>query len=131
MESMTVAAVHQSSSADILVAALEARKNFSGKASEKTWLTGILKHKIMDLFRKKYRDAGLDAGDLYEREIHARFDHHGRWKTGPAETQRPAQRSRSILNRKLRIDPVSPATVPTRIRIIFMCMNLSRFSGYF
>ncbi|MDT8379953.1 MAG: sigma-70 family RNA polymerase sigma factor [Desulfotignum sp.] len=69
---------------DTLVAALEARKNFSGNASEKTWLTSILKHKIMDLFRKKYRDASLDAGDLDEREIHARFDHHGRWKTGPA-----------------------------------------------
>jgi len=69
---------------DTLVAALEARKNFSGNASEKTWLTSILKHKIMDLFRKKYRDANLDGGTLDEREIHARFDHHGRWKTGPA-----------------------------------------------
>jgi RNA polymerase sigma-70 factor (ECF subfamily) len=107
METMTVPAAHQSSAhdtwvetygdylygfafyrvqddlvaqelvQDTLVAALEARKNFSGKASEKTRLTVILKHKIMDLFRKKYRDAGLDGGDLDEREIHARFDHPG------------------------------------------------------
>jgi RNA polymerase sigma-70 factor (ECF subfamily) len=80
MKSMPVAAVHESSSPDTgvdtygdylygfagyrvqdeilaqelvqetLVAALEARKSFAGNASENTWLTGILKHKIMDLF---------------------------------------------------------------------------------
>jgi len=33
---------------DTLLAALGARKNFKKQSTEKTWLTGILKHKIMD-----------------------------------------------------------------------------------
>src|SRR5512141_1087280 len=38
---------------DTLVAALQAAAGFSGKSSVKTWLTGILKHKIVDEIRRK------------------------------------------------------------------------------
>lgn len=41
---------------DTLIAAISARKRFSGKSSERTWLTGILKHKILDYYRKKGRE---------------------------------------------------------------------------
>lgn len=34
--------------------ALKSIAKFEGKSSEKTWLTGILKHKIMDVYRKEY-----------------------------------------------------------------------------
>src|SRR6266567_9505432 len=40
---------------DTLVAALEGAGGFSGRSSLKTWLTGILKHKIVDAIRKKAR----------------------------------------------------------------------------
>ena len=38
---------------ETLLAALEGRARFSGKSSHKTWLTGILKHKIIDVMRPK------------------------------------------------------------------------------
>ena len=41
---------------DTLTAALKSKDNFKGKSSEKTWLTGILKHKILDYLRNKYRE---------------------------------------------------------------------------
>jgi len=41
---------------ETLLAALKAKDNYSGKASEQTWLIGILKHKIIDYFRKASRD---------------------------------------------------------------------------
>lgn len=41
---------------DTFLAALGARESYSGKASFKTWLVGILKNKLMDHFRKAYRD---------------------------------------------------------------------------
>ncbi len=41
---------------ETLLAALQAQKSFSGKSTERTWLIGILKHKIIDYFRKKYRE---------------------------------------------------------------------------
>ena len=34
---------------DTLVAALQGSSGFSGRSSVKTWLTGILKHKIVDV----------------------------------------------------------------------------------
>jgi RNA polymerase sigma-70 factor (ECF subfamily) len=40
---------------DTLLAALTGRDGFSGRSSLKTWLTGILKHKIVDAIRQKQR----------------------------------------------------------------------------
>lgn len=49
---------------ETFLAALTARKNFSGRSSERTWLIGILKHKIIDHLRRKYRE--IPATDLNE-----------------------------------------------------------------
>lgn len=56
---------HQSAAEDLVqetfLAALSATKTFAGKSSEKTWLTGILKHKIYDYFGKQSRQPDLTA----------------------------------------------------------------------
>jgi len=44
---------------DTFLAGLKAMDRFQGKSSERTWLTGILKHKIIDLYRKE--SSGLDS----------------------------------------------------------------------
>ena len=44
---------------ETLLAALQANKSFCGDSSERTWLVGILKHKIVDLIRKKVREPTL------------------------------------------------------------------------
>jgi len=41
---------------DTFLAALKACHNFSGQSSERTWLVGILKHKIVDHFRRVSRE---------------------------------------------------------------------------
>ncbi|MFY7997292.1 MAG: sigma-70 family RNA polymerase sigma factor [Candidatus Kapaibacteriota bacterium] len=41
---------------ETFLAALKARETFSGRSSERTWLVGILKHKIIDMFRKRSRE---------------------------------------------------------------------------
>jgi RNA polymerase sigma-70 factor (ECF subfamily) len=48
---------------ETLVAAIQGAKNFSGGSSVRTWLIGILKHKIIDHFRKASREQSLDTGD--------------------------------------------------------------------
>jgi hypothetical protein len=48
---------------EALLAALKGRKNFSGRSTERTWLIGILKHKIIDLYRRKIRERAALAGD--------------------------------------------------------------------
>jgi RNA polymerase sigma-70 factor (ECF subfamily) len=41
---------------ETFLAALKGKDSFSGRSSERTWMIGILKHKIIDYFRKKYRE---------------------------------------------------------------------------
>lgn len=41
---------------ETFLAALKASRNFAGHSSERTWLVGILKHKIVDHFRRASRE---------------------------------------------------------------------------
>lgn len=41
---------------ETLLAAMSAWQRFSGDSSIKTWLTGILKHKIIDIFRQRAKE---------------------------------------------------------------------------
>jgi RNA polymerase sigma-70 factor (ECF subfamily) len=45
---------------DVFEAVLSGRARFAGRSALRSWLTGILKHKIVDLVR---RDAGTDSLD--------------------------------------------------------------------
>ena len=47
---------------ETLLAALQAYENFAGRGSERTWLVGILKHKIIDHFRRLSREAPIGEG---------------------------------------------------------------------
>jgi RNA polymerase sigma-70 factor (ECF subfamily) len=57
---------------ETFLAALKAYEKFEGRGSERTWLVGILKHKIMDHFRRTAREApmGLEEDEGPE---HAEF----------------------------------------------------------
>jgi RNA polymerase sigma-70 factor (ECF subfamily) len=60
---------------------------FSGKSSLKTWLTGILKHKIVDAIRRKSREpafASLEEETQIE-DFDALFDDAGHWENPPAD----------------------------------------------
>jgi RNA polymerase sigma-70 factor, ECF subfamily len=63
---------------------LRARGSFAGRSSERTWLVGILKHKILDHFRKSGREQS--AGDRVPHEAAAEppFDRRGHWREVPA-----------------------------------------------
>ncbi|NDP41734.1 MAG: sigma-70 family RNA polymerase sigma factor [Aromatoleum sp.] len=75
---------------ETLLAALSG-SGFSGKSSLKTWLTGILKHKIVDAIRKKKREpqavasfGSLDS-ELDIDDFEALFNDQGAWDTQPAD----------------------------------------------
>ena len=48
---------------ETLLAALHAYERFSGRSSLRTWLTSILKHKIVDCMRASGREQALDDGE--------------------------------------------------------------------
>jgi RNA polymerase sigma-70 factor (ECF subfamily) len=56
---------------DTLVAALQGGHSFAGRAKLRTWLTGILLHKIHDGFRRDARDARLRCEAPQERRDEA------------------------------------------------------------
>ncbi len=60
--------------------------SFSGKSSPRTWLTGILKHKIIDMMRKRVRE--IPASELMSNEganMDEFFDEKGKWSDNPLE----------------------------------------------
>jgi RNA polymerase sigma-70 factor (TIGR02943 family) len=46
---------------ETLLAALEGARSFDGQSQLKTWVVGILKHKIVDQFRRSKREISIDA----------------------------------------------------------------------
>jgi RNA polymerase sigma-70 factor (TIGR02943 family) len=73
---------------ETFLAALEKVANFAGKSSERTWLTAILKNKIIDVYRKKssglknidVKDAEQEQSDFFNPE-----DGHWTNENGPKE----------------------------------------------
>jgi RNA polymerase sigma-70 factor (ECF subfamily) len=49
---------------ETLLAAVERASSFHGRARLRTWLTGILKHKIVDIFRQQTRHGAADERDV-------------------------------------------------------------------
>ena len=64
---------------ETLLAALKAKNNYSGQSAEQTWLIGILKHKIIDYFRKASREKVQEYDDSFVNEDDY-FDHKGGWQ---------------------------------------------------
>lgn len=76
-----------------LLAALSAPQNFAGRSAPKTWLHGILKHKIMDIFRRQAREPLLEERPERELqdEVDAQFDANGHWREAPAGWGNPQE----------------------------------------
>jgi len=74
---------------ETLLAALKAQDHFAGQSSEKTWLIGILKHKIIDHFRKTKREQPVDDIAVEANRYQDRFDTNGHWKSPFAEWHNP------------------------------------------
>ena len=67
---------------ETLLAALANPAAFGGRSNLRTWLTGILKHKIIDHLRRAGREAPL-AGEEDTADFDALFDARGHWRDAP------------------------------------------------
>lgn len=73
---------------ETLLAAMRGLDGFSGASTERTWLVGILRHKLLDHFRRLGRERGLrDDGAAVEEA--ADFDAQERWRAPPAAWSAP------------------------------------------
>jgi RNA polymerase sigma-70 factor (ECF subfamily) len=79
---------------ETLLAALEGGARFAGKSALRTWLTGILKHKIVDQLRRQTREQPYanDGGDEASSETEAieeLFHRDGHWQQFPRDWGSP------------------------------------------
>ncbi|MBV8032808.1 MAG: sigma-70 family RNA polymerase sigma factor [Betaproteobacteria bacterium] len=70
---------------EALLAALAAERSFAGRSNLRTWLTGILKHKIVDLLRKGSRETAIESDEALE----ALFDENDHWRAFPPAWRDP------------------------------------------
>jgi RNA polymerase sigma-70 factor (ECF subfamily) len=64
---------------EALLAALQSYESFSGQSSERTWLIGILKHKIIDHYRRLSRMRQFNPDDEVAFEHDELFQQSGEW----------------------------------------------------
>ena len=76
---------------EALLAALAGEAGYGGRANLRTWLTGILKHKIVDTIRRQSRERPTaefeGAGE--DGEFDGLFDRRGHWQEAPDAWEQP------------------------------------------
>lgn len=70
---------------ETLLAALEKPQAFAGQSQLKTWLVGVLKHKLVDQLRRHHREATLLDADDGEDLDALLFDAAGHWREPPPD----------------------------------------------
>ncbi len=70
---------------DTFVAAIKSIKNFESKSKESTWLTAILKNKIIDHYRKKVNKYHQESIETLH-NTNDYFDNRGSWRTDQRPT---------------------------------------------
>lgn len=76
---------------ETLLAALQSPDSFAGRSSTKTWLFGILKHKVADTFRRQAREVPLedDSTLTSAADTASNYKDDGHWKEDSTEWNDP------------------------------------------
>ena len=75
---------------EALLAAIQGAERFAGQSSVRTWLTGILKHKIVDNIRRATREHPAEiAAEAGTEDLEAFFGSDGHFTEPPGEWESP------------------------------------------
>lgn len=113
---------------ETFVGALQTQERFQGRASERTWLTSILRRKIFDHFRKISRERAFDDALLEKVAPDALFNSRGRWIAGPnkwyfePDTALRQKEFLDILHRCL-------SKMPDRLAQVFVLREVDGYGG--
>lgn len=75
---------------ETFLAALKSQSSYAGQSAERAWLTGILKHKIYDHYRKAARETSFTDLEFYRDQEAAQFVSTGLHKDAWLAAQAPA-----------------------------------------
>lgn len=76
---------------ETIAQAFEHRASFRGDSSLRTWLTTILKNRIVDFLRRQWREQPLEPAPAVDEDFDPLFDSTGHWAQIPSETPDPEQ----------------------------------------
>ena len=83
---------------ETFVEAIGNRAPFAGRSSERTWLIGILKHKVADHFRRSRRAGTVPLAANSAGAPPDEFDRRGHWRVAPASWE--GEPSREVESRE-------------------------------
>lgn len=110
---------------ETLLGALKSQNRFAGMSNERTWLIGIMKHKISDYFRNRRDETSLNPDGDCEREF---FDQQGAWRVGaqPVWPETPE----SLLETKdfQRVLELCLKELPQRLAQVFILREVDQLS---
>jgi RNA polymerase sigma-70 factor (ECF subfamily) len=103
---------------DALLAALTARDSFQGQSAVRTWLIGILNHKIQDAFRRETRYVKLDAPGDDDGDGDDRLERAASAQATTTDDDDPAQQ---VARRRMHAALVEEVErLPAGLRSVFM-----------
>ncbi|NWF37411.1 sigma-70 family RNA polymerase sigma factor [Mariprofundus sp. KV] len=108
---------------ETLLAAWKSHTTFAGQSTIRTWLTGILKHKIIDHIRKEIRERNL-SDNVSSDPTTAYFNNDGSWSEAPhAWNENPESLCRNEQFNNVLEKCVSK--LPEKQRLIFRLRDIS------
>ncbi|MEX0986909.1 MAG: sigma-70 family RNA polymerase sigma factor [Bacteroidales bacterium] len=87
---------------DTFLSALRAREQFQGNSTEKTWLTSILKRKIIDIYRKK-KTAKESPMQENKEALSGNGEHGGHWQEERGPHSKSLMPEGEVENNELRL----------------------------
>ena len=110
---------------DTFYAALKAKDNFQGKASERTWLISILKRKIIDYYRKTNSAKGKAEVKM---NFYANGEKEGEWIEERVPTDWGSEVEKKIENRELHVALEKCINnLPEKYSMVFRMKTIQQF----
>lgn len=113
---------------ETFLAAIKGKDRFDGRASVKTWLTGILKNKVIDYYRKKNRTQSMqETANFFEREEADLFSDDGSWNYDNPNVPRdwnPAQVEKMDRKEFMQAFYRCSEKLPDKIRTVFIMREI-------
>ncbi len=115
---------------ETLLAAFNARERFSGASSERTWLTGILRHKIYDHLRRITRERPVTRADhdASEHATNESWDEALLWLHDVADECLHPNRRLELAEFRSALE-AALGTLPPRIAQVFQLYEVEQRSG--
>lgn len=114
---------------EAFLAAVKSINRFKGDSTVRTWLTGILKHKMYDALRKKGRDKTISFEEADIDLINTQFNEAGHW-SGEQVPQSWGAEPDQLFERKEFMSVLEGCTqkLPEKLRSVFVMREVDGLS---